>query len=118
MPDPMHLVVDGAPVAVDSAPLRLRVAHVDQANTVLTASDGDLWPAAWADDDGLYTAAGDGTGFARHGWSDILVCRIDGTPSTGLTGERLADDRPRPDDQIEHAGRQSDRMDDFGKQVG
>lgn len=91
MPDPMHLVVDGAPVAVDSAPLRLRVAHVDQANTVLTASDGDLWPAAWADDDGLYTAAGDGTGFARHGWSDILVCRIDGTPAAGLTGERLAD---------------------------
>ncbi|MET0736434.1 MAG: hypothetical protein ABWY55_12435 [Microbacterium sp.] len=58
---------------------------------MLTDSDGDLWPAAWADDDGLYTAAGDGTGFARHGWSDILVNRIDGTPETGLSGERLSD---------------------------
>lgn len=72
-------------------PLRLRVAHVEQANTVMSASDGDLWPSAWASDGSLYAAAGDGTGFARHGWSDILVNRIDGTPETGLTGERLAD---------------------------
>ncbi|MBN9177511.1 MAG: DUF4185 domain-containing protein [Microbacterium sp.] len=85
------LAVDGAPVSLDTGPLRLRIAHVDQANTVLTASDGDLWPSTWADDDALYTAAGDGTGFARHGWSDILVHRIDGMPETGLTGERLSD---------------------------
>lgn len=83
--------VCGAPVGPDDGPLRLRVAHVAQANTVLTDSDGDLWPAAWADDDGLYTAAGDGTGFARHGWSDILVNRVDGCPQAGLTGERLSD---------------------------
>lgn len=86
-----YLCVDGAPVNPTGAALRLRVAHVDQANTVLTASDGDLWPAAWADDGALYAAAGDGTGFARHGWSDILVNRIDGLPATGLSGERLAD---------------------------
>lgn len=72
-------------------PLRLRVAHVEQANTVMSTSDGDLWPSAWASDGSLYAAAGDGTGFARHGWSDILVNRIDGTPETGLTGERLSD---------------------------
>ncbi len=84
-------IVDGVPVSTASGPLRLRVAHVDQANTVLTASDGDLWPAAWASDGALYAAAGDGTGFARHGWSDILVNRIEGMPSTGLSGERLAD---------------------------
>lgn len=84
-------VVDGAPVAEDAGPLRLRVAHVAQANTVMTASDGDLWPSAWGSDGWLYTAAGDGTGFARHGWSDIVVNRIEGTPETGLRGERLAD---------------------------
>lgn len=83
--------VDGAPVNPDNSPLSLRVAHVDQANSVVTDSDGDLWPAAWADDDGLYSAAGDGTGFARHAWSDIVVNRIDGTPASGLSGERLSD---------------------------
>ena len=83
--------IDGVPVNPASGPLRLRVAHVAQANTVLTASDGDLWPAAWASDGALYAAAGDGTGFARHGWSDILVNRIEGMPATGLGGERLSD---------------------------
>jgi hypothetical protein len=82
---------DGVPVARSREPLRLRVAHVDQANSVMTASDGDLWPSAWASDGALYAAAGDGTGFARHRWSDILINRIDGSPVTGLTGERLAD---------------------------
>src|SRR5690606_17035748 len=52
---------------------------------------GDLWPSAWASDGSLYAAAGDGTGFARRGWSDILVNRIDGTPESGLSGERLSD---------------------------
>lgn len=86
-----HSIIDGVPVNPASEPLRLRVAHVEQANTVLTASDGDLWPSAWATDGALYAAAGDGTGFARHGWSDILVNRIDGTPESDLNGERLAD---------------------------
>lgn len=89
MPDSFP-VVDGVPVNPDAGPLRLRVAHVDQANTVWADGDGDLWPSTWADDGGLYAAAGDGTGFARHGWSDILVGRIDGMPSTRLTGTHLA----------------------------
>ncbi|OJX95409.1 uncharacterized protein DUF4185 [Salana multivorans] len=83
-------VVDGVPVARDRSPLLLRVAHVDQAASVLTESDGDLWPAAWADDDALYTACGDGTGFARHDWRDIVVNRVTGTPREGLRGERLS----------------------------
>lgn len=91
MPHSEYGLIDGAPINPDTSPLRLRVAHVDQANTVMTDSDGDLWPSAWASDGSLYGAAGDGTGFARHGWSDILVNRIDGTPETGLTGERLSD---------------------------
>lgn len=83
-------LVDGVPVNREAAPLRLRVAHVDQANTVWAEGDGDLWPSAWADDDRLYTAAGDGTGFARHGWHDILVGGVDGMPQTGLAGAPLA----------------------------
>ncbi|MGN8552855.1 UNVERIFIED_CONTAM: DUF4185 domain-containing protein [Microbacterium sp. SLM126] len=83
-------IVDGAPVNPDASPLRLRVAHVAQANTVWADGDGDLWPSAWADDDGLYAAAGDGTGFARSGWHDILIGRIDGTPESGLAGVHLA----------------------------
>ena len=58
---------DGIPVAAETGPLRLRIAHVAAANSVMTASDGDLWPSAWGSDGALYAAAGDGTGFARHG---------------------------------------------------
>ena len=87
----VHRLDAPLPLSGDTTPLRLRVAHIGQANTVVTESDGDLWPSAWADDDALYTAAGDGTGFARHGWSDIVVNRVDGTPAAGLAGERLAD---------------------------
>ncbi|WP_152362491.1 hypothetical protein [Microlunatus speluncae] len=56
-----------------------------------TASDGDLWPTTWADDDALYTANGDGRGFSADApWADIVVNRVDGTPETSLTGVRLA----------------------------
>ena len=65
-------------------------ASVPYADEVDTASDGDLWPAAWADDGALYAANGDGRGFSDLPWSDIVVNRIDGTPETGLTGTRLA----------------------------
>lgn len=58
-------------------------------STVRTDSDGDLWPAAWADDGALYSANGDGRGFSSAPWADIVVNRIDGTPETGLTGQRI-----------------------------
>ncbi|MBO1752131.1 DUF4185 domain-containing protein [Actinotalea sp. BY-33] len=65
--------------------------RVEPRTTVLTESDGDLWPMTWADDGALYTANGDGTGFSDLPWSDIVVNRVDGDPETGLTGERLAE---------------------------
>ncbi len=64
---------------------------VEPATSVLTQSDGDLWPMTWADDGALYTANGDGKGFSDLTWSDIVVNRVDGNPETGITGERLAD---------------------------
>lgn len=55
------------------------------------ASDGDLWPTAWADDGNLYGANGDGLGFSTNqsDFADIVVSRISGTPETGITGMRL-----------------------------
>lgn len=48
-------------------------------------SDGDLWPAAWADDGYLYTANGDGKGFGDT-WQDLWVNRIDGVPGEDGNG--------------------------------
>lgn len=64
---------------------------VEWAASVSTESDGDLWPCAWADDDAIYSANGDGKGFGVGGlFADIVMNRIDGDPPDGLTGERLA----------------------------
>lgn len=38
-------------------------ASIEPGNSVGTDSDGDLWPAAWSNDDKLYTVNGDGAGF-------------------------------------------------------
>lgn len=54
-----------------------------------TASEGDLWPSCWSDDDNLYTANGDGRGFGDQ-FDDIVINRVFGTPDTGMTGEALA----------------------------
>ncbi|RVX41602.1 VCBS repeat protein [Nonomuraea polychroma] len=48
---------------------------------------GDLWPNCWSDDDNVYTAYGDGIGFANT-YSDIGVARISGMPGN-LTGAQL-----------------------------
>lgn len=67
------------------------VLDVPGSQTLGTVSDGDLWPSAWADDDWLYTACGDGLGFDLTApWSDIVINRVQGHPETGLRGERLA----------------------------
>ncbi|MCC3375673.1 DUF4185 domain-containing protein [Cohnella sp. REN36] len=65
---------------------------VEPASTYPTFSDGDLWPAAWSDDDALYAANGDGAGFDFGAeFADIVVNRITGSPWDGsLDGERLA----------------------------
>ncbi|MGH3730429.1 MAG: hypothetical protein ACRDTU_17000 [Micromonosporaceae bacterium] len=49
---------------------------------------GDLWPNCWSDDNHVYTAYGDGVGFAGA-YSDIGVARIEGAPGT-LSGHQLA----------------------------
>jgi hypothetical protein len=59
-------------------------------STCSTTSDGDLWPSAWADDDNIYAANGDGTGFSNPEEADVVVNRISGTPPTGITGVSLA----------------------------
>src|ERR687889_437735 len=54
---------------------------VEEHPTVVTASDGDLWPSCWADDGHLYSANGDGSGFDPSGPTvDIAVSRISGDP--------------------------------------
>ncbi|TLS49522.1 DUF4185 domain-containing protein [Paenibacillus antri] len=65
---------------------------VDETTRTFSDSNGDLWPAAWSDDDRLYAAMGDGRGFDwSQPWADIVVNRIDGHPaSDDLSGERLA----------------------------
>lgn len=67
--------------------------EVEYGASIVTASDGDLWPTAWADDGHLYSANGDGMGFSRDGFADIVVNRLYGDPETGITGERLASGR-------------------------
>ena len=65
--------------------------HIEEGTSVPTESDGDLWPAAWSDDDYIYTANGDGLGFDLEAeWSDIVMNRVSGHPNDGnITGERL-----------------------------
>lgn len=65
-------------------------AFVESSYTVVTESDGDLWPSCWADDGYVYTANGDGRGFGERPAYDIALSRFTGTPETGITGERIA----------------------------
>ena len=65
---------------------------VEETSTYNTNSDGDLWPAAWSDDDYVYAANGDGKGFDLAApFSDIVVNRVEGHPAArNVTGIRLA----------------------------
>lgn len=65
-------------------------ASVEYAASLNTASDGDLWASAWADDDAVYAANGDGRGFSDEPFQDIVVNRITGDPESGIDGTRLA----------------------------
>lgn len=66
-------------------------ASIEESGTYAApGSDGDLWPSCWADDDALYAADGDGRGFSDVPFTDVVVNRVDGTPETGITGQRLA----------------------------
>jgi hypothetical protein len=65
-------------------------ASTESSDTLDTDSDGDLWPSCWADDGHLYAANGDGRGFSDEPWQDIVVNRVEGTPESGISGERLS----------------------------
>jgi hypothetical protein len=52
---------------------------VDDKDFVSLPSLGDLWVNCWSDDDAVYTASGDGTGFGVA-LGDIVVSRVDGRP--------------------------------------
>jgi len=58
-------------------------------STYQMTGNGDLWPSCWANDDNLYAANGDGTGFGKF-YTDMAVSRISGTPEE-LTGTTIAD---------------------------
>ncbi len=64
---------------------------VEDSSSYDTYSDGDLWPAAWSDDDILYLANGDGKGFNMQGhWEDIVMNKLTGTPyEHNLVGEKI-----------------------------
>lgn len=65
-------------------------ATVADANTAVAVSDGDLWSSCWSDDDALYSANGDGSGFGST-TSDIVMNRITGSPTADdLAGTGLA----------------------------
>jgi ferredoxin len=58
----------------------------------ITIGNGDLWPSCWSDDDNLYAAWGDGSGFGTL-FAEIGVARITGNPRAGnMEGENLATD--------------------------
>ncbi len=69
-------------------------AFIEEADIYNTASDGDLWPCAWSNDDVLYLANGDGKGFnLSASWADIAVSKITGghPDSRNIVGQRIAD---------------------------
>jgi hypothetical protein len=49
-------------------------------------SHGDLWTAAWADDDNLYVASDDTQGFDRAVSSNLAINRLSGADPTALEG--------------------------------
>jgi hypothetical protein len=62
----------------------------DKPTITITIGNGDLWPSCWSDDDNLYAAWGDGTGFGTA-FAEIGVARLEGHPRDGtLRGENLA----------------------------
>ena len=59
-----------------------------QIGAAIRTSDthGDLWTTTWADDDNLYSAADDTTGFNKTCASNLAVQRITGGPPPSFTG--------------------------------
>lgn len=74
----------------DALPGAAFQARVEDSVTALSFSDGDLWPNCWSDDDAVYTANGDGTGFGIE-FFDVAMNRVTGSPDdpSGVEGEVL-----------------------------
>lgn len=69
------------PVLTVAPPSAFAGAVEETVNTVVAKkSHGDLWPACWGNDDMVYTANGDGTGFGGTGSHDVVVSRVSGSP--------------------------------------
>ena len=82
------LVLIGVPIALartmyDTESTFFSTAAVEEHASVVSASDGDLWPSCWGADNHLYAANGDGRGFSDEPWADIVMNRIFGTPLHG-----------------------------------
>lgn len=62
---------------------------VEDISSIDLASDGDLWAQCWSDDNNIYAANGDGSGFGGA-WSDVALNRITGSPyDYNLNGSRI-----------------------------
>jgi CubicO group peptidase (beta-lactamase class C family) len=73
------------------SPLIKEIGWAPTASIVRLAKGSDNWPMTWADDDALYTAYGDGNGFAPFVPAKLSIgfCRITGTPPQ-ITGTNFA----------------------------
>jgi CubicO group peptidase (beta-lactamase class C family) len=77
-----------------------KVTFAPAPSIVRKAVGSDIWPLSWADDDGQYTAYGDGWGFEPHTEKKLSLgfARITGTPEDfegtnirSASGERVGD---------------------------
>ena len=82
------------------SPAIARLTWAPEKTIIRRASGSDNWPITWGDDDRLYTAYGDGWGFAPKikGKLSLGLARVEGTPPkiTGVnirsaTGEKKGD---------------------------
>jgi hypothetical protein len=81
---------DAATPTTGEAPPFFATVSIDEGATVAKLGNGDLWPSCWSNDDALYVAAGDGTGFGLLS-NDVVTGRIDGRlGGAALQGTALA----------------------------
>jgi CubicO group peptidase (beta-lactamase class C family) len=83
-----------------ASPVIRKVAFAPAPSIVRKALGSDIWPLTWADDDGQYTAYGDGWGFEPRTEKKLSLgfARINGTPDDfegtnirSASGERVGD---------------------------
>ncbi|MFV2055432.1 MAG: hypothetical protein ACC707_03150 [Thiohalomonadales bacterium] len=90
----LALMVSGALLAAPPYPQSPVFSGIDwaPANTIIRkASGSDTFPITWADDDLLYTAFGDGFGFAPQTTQKLSLglASVGGQPATGLSATNI-----------------------------